>query len=247
MKKINQCTTTSLNRGHIERILFYLILCTSAVLFSTTAMSQDLDDFRDCSREKGIAAIPYSRIRSDAQRAEDAKKSAELEAKSKFGVKALTNNLKDVKEALEDEQKVLARAKKELEEAKRLHPAVIKTEEEAVKESEERMEDLEEKVKECYEEIDYGMDHWKQLAVARGKVYAQFDKAIRALRDSERDPEEHIGDKPSDPEELKEWEEKKKLLMGYIRSIRDHLEDGQEGHDKARKQAEESVSNLDRL
>jgi len=246
MKKINQSSTTS-NLGRIESILFYVILIVSAILIGSTAMAQDLDDFKECAGKKGIASIPYDRIRSDAQRAEDAKKGAEQEAKKKFGVRALTENLKQAKKAVEEEKKVLDRAERELSDAKRYHPDVIDDEEKAVKESKERLEDLEEKVEECYEEIEYGMNHWKQLANSREKVAKEFDKAIRALNDSERDPEEHIGDKPSDPEELDEWEEKEKQLKAYIRTIRDRMEDAQETHGEAQKNAEQAVSNLDRL
>ncbi len=214
---------------------------------SAASTAQDLADFKACASTTGIASIPYDDEKSNAQRAEDAKKSAESAAISKFSVKALTDNLKNAKKKLADEQKVLATAEKALADAKKYHPSVIANEEKAVKTSKDKIEDLEAEVKVAYTEIEYGMNHWNQLAISRGKVRIAFDEVLKRLDESEDDPEEHIGDKPSNAEELKKWNADLALLKGYINTIRDKMETSQEGHKEAEDNAYAAVENLKNL
>jgi len=124
---------------------------------------------------------------------------------------------------------------------------VIATEEKAVKTSKDKIEDLEAEVKVAYTEIEYGMNHWNQLAISRGKVRIAFDEVLKRLDESEDNPEEHIGDKPSNAEELKKWNADLALLKGYINTIRDKMETSQEGHKEAEDNAYAAVENLKNL
>lgn len=231
------------------KIVHALITLIFLVSLSSPTLAQvpDLDDFKACAGQDGVASIPFVRERNAAQSAENAKKSAESEAKSKFGVSALTTNLTNAQKKVTSERKVLAAAEKDLADAKKYHPTVIDKEEKALKASKDKLEDYEEEVEDAYEEIEYGMNHWKQLAVSRGKVRIAFDNAIDELNDAERNPERHIGKKPSDPEALKKWNADLALLKGYINTIRGELVKGQVGHKEAEDGANDAVKNLDKL
>jgi CCR4-NOT transcriptional regulation complex NOT5 subunit len=245
MKRSN--TIQRITQNFQQRIALPAI--TLLFIFSISAVStaQDLAKFKYCASAEGVECIPFSAEKTAAESAENSKKSAESEAKTKFGVKALTDNLASAKKKLADEQKILVAAEKALVDAKKYHPAVIATEEKAVKASQDKIEDLEAAVEDVYTEIEYGVNHWKQLAIARGKVRIAFDNAIDELNEALNDPEDYIGKKPTDAEDLKKWNADLVLLKGYINEIKSNIEAEKKGHLEQEEGANNAATNLSNL
>lgn len=225
----------------LPAIAFFFMMSMSAV-----SMAQDLAKFKECANSsvKGVASIPFPSERAAAQNAEDLKTDLEKEAILKFGVKELTDKLAAAKKKLADEQRKLQTAEKDLADAKKYHPTIISKEEDAFEASTKEVKKLESEISEIYEEIEYGANHWKQVGLARGKVRVAFNNALAELNNAESDPEEYIGDKPSNADVLKKWNADLALLKGYITQIRTKMESSAATHDQAEDDAQRAAQNL---
>ena len=226
------------------RATFALLLTISLAL---PVVGQNLSEFKSRASRTGVDAIPYSSLRSTAERAEDDKDDAYDEAKSKFGYEALKlkkrqaeNDLKKAKEKLED-------AEDAYEEQKRYLPDDTDDQEEAVKKAKEAVADVEERLDDIEDEISNGERKWREVATLRGKVREAFDDVEDELEESKDRPENHIGRKPTDPDDLEEWEEDREELNGYIDKILAHIRSQKAGHKTAEDQAKRTADNISRL
>ncbi|MFT5778610.1 MAG: DNA repair exonuclease SbcCD ATPase subunit [Crocinitomicaceae bacterium] len=211
----------------------------AVISLTSFAHAQKLDEFEDCADKSGVESIPYSSLRSDAARNESSKKEAEKLAKSEFGPDVLKLKKSQTANKIKKEKEVLKKAKSDLEEQKRYLPNDIDDHKEKVEESEERLEALEKTMEGIEEDIEYGVDVWNQVYIARGKVRESFDKVIDQLGRSLGRPSDHIGSKPSSSDEdaTEKWEDDLENLKKYIAEIKVDIVREKSGHKKAEDQA----------
>ena len=212
--------------------------------------AQTLADFKACSSKKYTECIPFPSMRTEAMsigKEVDARKIIP----SQIAKNTLVPQHKNIMDELDKLNDKLKAEQKNQADWKKAHPTGANAYDKTVADAEKKIKEHEPKVKAIYAKIAEGKEAYERLYNARGAMREQFEDVLDKLEYAKTHPKEYIDEssyKSSNKAESdKKLAELTKELIGYIDTIKAHINSEKSTHADEEKKAKDCMNELANL
>lgn len=218
------------------RVLF---LCVALSFFGMeTIQSQSLEDFKKAASSKGVDAIPFSSLRSDAKSASSRVNSAKSSSKFKYDTFEKQKN--NMFKSITDKQASIKKLREEIKEFQEDYENFdSSTLEKDIEDIEDEIEDVEENISDLNDRLEDISEAFLALAEARENLRILFSRAKSQVKSAKSSPDDYLGDDASE-DDIDDFED-------YCDTIEDIIEAGESEHKKQEDGALETAARFDTL